>query len=241
MDEIVLRNLHLVAAVAAFWVAILGYRWMRPDGSGGTRFVLGLGLGAVLCHLGWALLHADRVWDHPWALLDAGAGFSVLFVPFGLLLAVPWRAPRRERQAFLAASFGCLPLALATARLGCVFAGCCHGVPTELPWGIALEAGGHPLHPTALYDIAGLLALHALTRRVGPAWIVATVLVGVGLLRLAIQPLRAAPLLGPTAVPIEWIAAACVAAGWLLAPRRWPTRQEIARTGSFFALGAREG
>jgi phosphatidylglycerol:prolipoprotein diacylglycerol transferase len=47
-------------------------------------------------------------------------------------------------------------------RFGCLFAGCCYGKPTDLPWGItftdpfaAANVGtplGVPLHPTQLYE-----------------------------------------------------------------------------------------
>jgi phosphatidylglycerol---prolipoprotein diacylglyceryl transferase len=53
-------------------------------------------------------------------------------------------------------------------RLGCLFAGCCYGKPTSLPWGItftdpfaAANVGtplNRPLHPTQLYE-AGAEAL----------------------------------------------------------------------------------
>ena len=53
-------------------------------------------------------------------------------------------------------------------RLGCLFAGCCYGKPTDLPWGItftdpfaATNVGtplNRPLHPTQLYE-AGAEAL----------------------------------------------------------------------------------
>src|SRR5712691_717194 len=58
-------------------------------------------------------------------------------------------------------------------RFGCLFAGCCYGKPTTLPWGItftdpfaATNVGtplGVPLHPTQLYEAgAELLILGAL-------------------------------------------------------------------------------
>jgi phosphatidylglycerol:prolipoprotein diacylglycerol transferase len=58
-------------------------------------------------------------------------------------------------------------------RFGCLFAGCCYGKPTTLPWGItftdpfaAANVGtplGMPLHPTQLYEAgAELLILIAL-------------------------------------------------------------------------------
>ncbi len=44
-------------------------------------------------------------------------------------------------------------------RLGCFLAGCCHGIPTDLPWGIAITNPesvtrplGMALHPTQLYQ-----------------------------------------------------------------------------------------
>jgi phosphatidylglycerol:prolipoprotein diacylglycerol transferase len=49
-------------------------------------------------------------------------------------------------------------------RIGCFMAGCCHGKPTDLPWGVvfshpsSLAPLGIPLHPTQVYDfLAGIL------------------------------------------------------------------------------------
>ena len=54
-------------------------------------------------------------------------------------------------------------------RLGCLFAGCCFGKPTTMPWGITfhdkfaeLNAGttlGIPLHPTQLYEAGAELLI----------------------------------------------------------------------------------
>jgi phosphatidylglycerol---prolipoprotein diacylglyceryl transferase len=65
-------------------------------------------------------------------------------------------------------------------RLGCLFAGCCFGKPTTMPWGItfndkfaAQNAGttlGIPLHPTQLYEAGAellILAVLLLTERKG--------------------------------------------------------------------------
>lgn len=45
-----------------------------------------------------------------------------------------------------------LAVALAIGRLGCFFNGCCHGIPTELPWGVDFIGSG-PVHPTQLYEV----------------------------------------------------------------------------------------
>src|SRR5712691_7243831 len=54
-------------------------------------------------------------------------------------------------------------------RFGCLFAGCCYGKPTKLPWGItftdpfaAANVGtplGTPLHPTQLYEAGAELLI----------------------------------------------------------------------------------
>ena len=65
-------------------------------------------------------------------------------------------------------------------RLGCLFAGCCFGKPTTMPWGITFHdkfaeqnAGttlGIPLHPTQLYEAGAellILSVLLLTERKG--------------------------------------------------------------------------
>ncbi|MBR4682890.1 MAG: prolipoprotein diacylglyceryl transferase [Elusimicrobiaceae bacterium] len=54
-----------------------------------------------------------------------------------------------------------LPLGHAFGRIGCFLAGCCHGRPTDMPWGVvftdshslvAPELLGVHIHPTQLYE-----------------------------------------------------------------------------------------
>ncbi len=46
-----------------------------------------------------------------------------------------------------------VPLSIAVGRLGCFFAGCCYGTPTELPWGVVFPSvDGLARHPTQLYE-----------------------------------------------------------------------------------------
>ncbi|MBP2676402.1 MAG: prolipoprotein diacylglyceryl transferase [Deltaproteobacteria bacterium] len=68
---------------------------------------------------------------------------------------------RRNRIPFLpvadASAIG-IPLGLAFGRLGCTMAGCCFGIPCDLPWAITFTNPGAlaplhvPLHPTQLYE-----------------------------------------------------------------------------------------
>lgn len=171
---------------AAFWTGVARYRGERP-----LRFVAGLGLGALLAHVGWRLLQADPARDPLAAGLDPAAGFSLLFVPLGLLVC--------ERSA---AALRALPLALAVARAGCLAAGCCAGPHGE---------------PVPALEIAGWIALHVAARRAPDSAVAPLVLAGFGALRLLLEPLRAAPSLGPPVVPVEALAAAWLVLGLALA------------------------
>lgn len=57
------------------------------------------------------------------------------------------------------------PFLQSISRLGCFFAGCCHGLPTNLPWGVMYE---HPdslaplhvmMHPTQIYSSMSLMII----------------------------------------------------------------------------------
>jgi hypothetical protein len=192
-----LALLQPVLACLAFWTALFLYTRRACPGRP-LRFGCALALGAALTHAGWLLLHAPASFralvTRPALLLDPSLGFCVLFLPLGLLVLD--RSP---------AAFASLPLALAVARVGCLAAGCCHGTATSAAW----APGG--LHPTALYEIAGLLALHATVSRAEPRLASPLVLGGMGALRLLIDPLRAAaplgaPLLSPSALAAGWLA-----------------------------------
>lgn len=96
-------------------------------------------------------------------------GYSVLGAFLAILIFLPWYLRAHKIPVLkvfdLVAIYN--PLFHAISRLGCFLAGCCHGLPTSLPWGVVYK---HPdvlvpinlkfiaLHPTQLYS-AGLLLL----------------------------------------------------------------------------------
>ena len=46
-------------------------------------------------------------------------------------------------------------VSIGIGRIACFAAGCCHGTPTELPWGVVFPEFGHiARHPTQLYETA---------------------------------------------------------------------------------------
>lgn len=95
-------------------------------------------------------LEIFRIWNG--GLVFYG-GFVIALVTAILYLK------RKKLSLFLTADIMAPPLALGHffGRLGCLFAGCCYGKATDLPWAItftnteSLAPLGVPLHPTQLY------------------------------------------------------------------------------------------
>lgn len=221
----------------AFWVAVVGF---RGDALG--RYVLGLGIGALLARVGWGAFHFPLVVPaepDPAALalwlLAPGGGFSLLFVALGPLVLIPSIGGANERRDYLLATSRSLPRAFAMARVGCVLVGCCSGLSRT---GLGT---GEDAYPTALYELVGWLVADGLLRGADSRRVPGLFLMALGGLRLLIEPLRAAPPLGEPVVGPEWIALAWLlaGAGLVLAPAGRPPAPDcqIAPTGD--ASGAR--
>jgi phosphatidylglycerol:prolipoprotein diacylglycerol transferase len=123
--------------------------------------------------------------DNPRELLTLARSGGVFYG--GLILAVSvalWYIRRIGLPLWTTCDVFAPGIALGhvVGRLGCFFAGCCYGKPTELPWAVTFTdpfAGSNvgtplnvPLHPTQLYEagaegiiLAFLLATEARGRR----------------------------------------------------------------------------
>jgi phosphatidylglycerol:prolipoprotein diacylglycerol transferase len=121
---------------------------------------------------------------------------------FGFAYAALRRLPAGATADAALPSVG---IAQAIGRLGCLAAGCCYGAPTELPWAIPGPAGAH-VHPVALYEAAGNLALVALAivlaRRSRPGLGAVIYYVGYAVLRLGLECLRGDLARGLVRVPL---------------------------------------
>jgi len=215
--------LVLTALQASAWVAFWLYARESPE-LPRRRFALGLVLGALFAHLGWFALHLDRTHASPLVLLDPMSGYCVLLVPLGIVVAAGG-ASRKARERYLCAALRALPAAQATARLGCIVAGCCDGQPAAVAWGV----GPLPRHPTRLYEMAALSALALLLGRVPARQVVPVAFVGLGCVRLVVEPWRAVPPLGAPIISASWLAAGWVLVGALVAVRRARTRRGVGR------------
>lgn len=126
-----------------------------------------LGARATYVFLEW-----DRFVTKPWEaflLWKGGLVFygGVLGGFLGCFAFVRWAKMSALEMADLAAP--CLALGHAVGRMGCFFNGCCHGVVTHSPFGIAFPytTGDHlPRHPTQLYEVAGLIVIVIVLSRI---------------------------------------------------------------------------
>ncbi len=134
---------------------------------------IGRGSGANLAGLwniiaGLFTLNFQRVAD---GIQNFGAGLVFFGGFLGGLVAITLLVRRRKISWLLTADVMApyLILSYAIGRVGCFLAGCCHGIPPQLPWAIAFPNGADPttvpVHPTQLYEITmGLIIFTFLYR-----------------------------------------------------------------------------
>jgi phosphatidylglycerol:prolipoprotein diacylglycerol transferase len=112
----------------------------------------------------YVLLNLSYFRVHPWESMKVWEGGLVFYGGF-VLAAVVGMVFTRYRGYPISDVADCLAPGLALGqgigRWGCLFAGCCYGKPTALPWGItfrdpaSLAPLGIKLHPVQLYEFAG--------------------------------------------------------------------------------------
>ena len=214
--------------VAAGWLA--GVKWLVS-----RRCAFGMSEDAIWTLVYWAFGGAFVGGKLMYFLVTPGSfalSFAALrygFVFYGGLLgglaAGAWHGRRMRLSFYKVADYCLTALALGhgIGRFGCLAAGCCYGVHTDLPWGISL-AGDPSRHPTQVYEALLNLALFvALVRIVLPRveagrWphgsAVAAYILGYAALRFAVEFLRGddrgAFTLGLS--PSQWVALAAAGA-----------------------------
>lgn len=185
----------------------------------------------VLSRLLLVVTYMHAFLSYPFLLLAVPS-----LTPLGLLLTaaatvIYLRFRRLPLLTVLDAWAPCATLAWVFLALGHFAEGSDPGLPTSLPWGMAMIAKGVRLHPVALYAavVAALLTaalLRQLRHRRRPGDTAATALVAAGLAQFLLtflrQPGLEAERFGNLLDPIQWAALAMIiVAGfiWLL-PRR---------------------
>ena len=94
-------------------------------------------------------------------LLGGTLGFLAIYLGAGSRLLPPKEA--RESLPIVSSAAACsIAVAHAMGRIGCFFAGCCHGIETDSVFGIYMPSVGARVLPTQLIESAFLFALFAL-------------------------------------------------------------------------------
>jgi len=131
------------------------------DGGGSVGGALS-GLGSIGAIIG-------TISEMALSLLQAGGVFYGGLIA-GVMVAL-WYMRRTDMPVWRAADVAAPAIAVAHAfgRVGCFAAGCCYGIPTDLPWGTIFTDSysgtlvGVPLnialHPTQLYSVFGNLMI----------------------------------------------------------------------------------
>ncbi len=223
----------LGAAIAA---ARSASAWRRMLACIGAAYV-----GAVVGARGFSVLF-DGSWDvyaaDPSRVFDPRGGF-VLYGGVAGGLAAGLAAARalglRLGTALDAAAPG-IAIGVAVGRIGCFVAGCCWGCETTSHLGIAyhnfaqaVRPIGVPMHPTQLYECAGLVAIAIgvwrwqRARAPQPGAVFAVTAVAYAVLRFGIELLRADPRGAIAGLPTSQtlsIVVACAALAWLAVTHR---------------------
>lgn len=130
------------------------------------------GVDAALVGVVGGLVGAKVIWaiefrhDAPFlSLLLSRGGLSWFGGLLGGVAAGAWSLHRRGIPLVpaLAAASPALAVGHAIGRIGCFLVGDDYGRPTDLPWGVAFPRGlpptDVPVHPTQLYESAGLILI----------------------------------------------------------------------------------
>ena len=199
----------LVAAGVLIGIWILSRELARSSlpANGVDAALAGVLGGLIGAKLVWAIEFRD---DAPFlSLLLSRGGLSWFGGFFGGVGAGVWFLRRRRIPilAALAAAAPALAAGHAMGRVGCFLVGDDYGRPTDLPWGVAFPRGlpptTVPVHPTQLYEAAGLAIIAWLLIRWRRAEVADTRVFGryllmAGGLRFLIEFIRVnAPLVGP--------------------------------------------
>ena len=94
--------------------------------------------------------------EDPWHWLRLGEGGYVWYGGMvGALAVAVWyfrSRPHLNALLYADAFAPAVMVGAAIGRVGCFMEGCCHGVPTSVPWAVTFDPAHGPVHPTQLYD-----------------------------------------------------------------------------------------
>lgn len=119
---------------------------------------------------------------------------------FGIVLVIGYSFISKLSALFILNFYtAAVMLAHAIGRIGCFFAGCCFGKPTNLPWGVKFPINSLPyekygncsIHPTQLYESLFLFLFFIILLKLDLNRRFSIYCIGYGLFRFFIEYIRA--------------------------------------------------
>jgi len=167
IGEFTLHTYGLLLALAFFLAVMIAVREAKRVGVD-PNVMMDLSFYALLAALvGSRVFYVITTWeefrDNPVDIVRFWRGGLVFYggLIFAFLVGVWYVRKHRLNFTQLADSVApAIPLGQAIGRLGCSAAGCCYGLPAEVPWAVtftdpeSLAPRGIPLHPPQLYESA---------------------------------------------------------------------------------------
>ena len=171
-----------LAALAGLWIFHRELVFSSLPSSGVDAALVGVLGGLAGAKIIWAVEFRDTA---PFlSLLFSRGGLSWFGGFLGGVGAGLWSLHRRRIPFVpaLAAAAPALAVGHAIGRIGCFMVGDDYGRPTDLPWGVAFPRGSPPtavpVHPTQLYETAGLAVIAWLLIRWRRAGVADTIVFG---------------------------------------------------------------
>jgi len=142
----------------------LAHRWGRranmPKDFGLALILIGFGATLIGSRGEYVRTNWHLFEDDLWAIFDLRSGGQVFYGGLVVMFTLVVLYAKRHRISALDLLDILIPAAAVAqviGRLGCFFAGCCHGGAADLPWAVtfadeqSIAPTGVPLHPTQLY------------------------------------------------------------------------------------------
>jgi phosphatidylglycerol:prolipoprotein diacylglycerol transferase len=146
------------------------FKELKLENSFSSILMLGIVMALIGGRALFFITHPEMISSPSDFLAFYEGGFSIL----GSILAVLFTLPAYLRYLqipiipFIDLITLYTPLLQSISRIGCFFAGCCYGLPSDLPWAVTYTdtESAAPLytclHPTQIYSSIGLMLIFAL-------------------------------------------------------------------------------
>jgi len=86
-----------------------------------------------------------------------GSGWYGAFILGGISIVLTLKIKKLPVLRTLDVLIPIVPIGQAIGRIGCFLAGCCHGIPSDVPWALSFQNGLYPtyvkVHPTQFYEM----------------------------------------------------------------------------------------